>query len=112
MANLTAISHKIYRREFKQLVVKLSRQLSFKECEELFYTYKDDARLTEDQRPSPASSGAFQLHLLESLEKAREFSDSEPRKLNDILSTIQRNDLIEAVDSFLGKLFASKIKPT
>ena len=92
-----------YRREFKQLVVKLSRQLSIKECEELFYTYKEDARLTEDQRPSAVSSGAFQLHLFESLEKAREFSCYEPCKLKDILSTIERNDLIEAVESFLGK---------
>ena len=74
-----------------------------KECEELFYTYKEDARLTEDQRPSPASSVAFQLHLLESLEKAREFSYYEPCKLKGILATIERNDLIEAVDSFLSK---------
>ena len=92
---------------YKQLVLKLSRQLSFIDCDGLFYVYKEKARLPATLRPSSLPPGddrdVCALRLLDALEQAREFSHSEPQKLRDVMLNIQREDLAREVDTFLGK---------
>jgi len=82
---------------YKQMVARLSQELSRDNVKTLVYLYQDKV-------PSGhASSELEALAVLERLEQADCFSYDHPERLGDIMKMLGRKDLSKKVDNFIGK---------